>query len=227
MQNTIALIPAYNEEKLIAGVISKVKKYVSNVIVVDNNSRDNTAVIARQCGATVLVQQIRGQGAATQLGWNNIRWNGVYDCVVTLDGDGQHNPDEIPLLIEKLRETGADIIVGSRFINKYEAPRYRKFGIDVITWLYNFGHRYKMSDSQCCFRVYSKKAVNTINIEDNGFGFSTETLIKARKYGLKIVEVPVSCIYHGDLKLNSTLNPVRHGLGVAWKTIWWRLKVWN
>jgi glycosyltransferase involved in cell wall biosynthesis len=135
---------------------------------------------------------------------------------VTLDGDGQHNPDEVPSLIEPILNGAADLVIGSRFMCKADVPRYRKIGIDVITWLYNAGHGAKIADAQSGFRAYSRKALEIINITYPGFGFSMQSLVQARKRHLNIVEVPVSCIYHDA---GSTLDPVTHGLSVAWATV--------
>ncbi|MDD5387684.1 MAG: glycosyltransferase family 2 protein [Sulfuricurvum sp.] len=221
---TAILIPAYNAERTIDKIVTKCLTLNSTTIVVDNNSKDRTAYNSSIRGATVLKEYTKGQGAATRRGFAEVV-RADYDAVITLDSDGQHNPEEIPILLKALSK--ADIVIGSRFINKYKAPRYRKFGIDIINNIYNIFNKNKLTDSQCCFRAYNKKALLLLNIEENGFGFSTELLIKARKLGLKMIEVPVSCIYHSKLENNSTLNPVKHGMIVAFKTLYWRLKLWN
>jgi len=110
-------------------------------------------------------------------------------------------------------------------MSKNEMPRYRKFGNNVITWLYNFGHSFKVSDTQSCFRAYNKKFLERINIEERGFGFSTEVLVKARSEGFKIVETPISCVYHDVYAHDSSMSPIKHGLNVALMTIKWRIKI--
>jgi glycosyltransferase involved in cell wall biosynthesis len=223
---TIIIIPAYNAEKAIGEIIDQCLVLNGKVLVVDNNSKDNTLDIIRQSKASVVLETKQGQGAATRRGWQEaIETN--YDIVITLDSDGQHNPKEIPSLLNIIKDNKVNIVIGARFINDYKAPVYRKFGIDIINYIYNVGYKKKLVDTQSCFRAYNKKAFTSLNIEENGFGFSTELLIKARKKGLRIVEVPVSCIYHDKREKNSTLNPVKHGLIVAWKTLYWRLKLWN
>jgi len=99
-------------------------------------------------------------------------------------------------------------------------PKYRKFGIDVITFLCNFGSKVTVSDSQCCFRVQNRRLIETVNITEAGFGFSVQVLIQTRRMGFTIKEVPISCIYHSH---GSSLNPVTHGLGVAFDVIKHRL----
>lgn len=243
---TAIVIPAYNASKTIGKIVKKCLAVNSIITVIDNNSTDATAYNALNNGAIVFKEYVQGQGAATRRGWLEAIKAG-YDTVITLDSDGQHNPEEIPILLEAL--VNADIAIGCRFHNKAYSPdklgfyacyaeelqyshdipppKYRMVGILIITWLYNVLHKSKLMDSQCCFRAYNNRALSNLKIEENGFGFSTELLIKARKLGLRMVEVPVSCIYHSNRKMNSTLNPIKHGLIVAWKTIYWRIRLWN
>jgi glycosyltransferase involved in cell wall biosynthesis len=237
MMRTVAIIPAYNAQRTIGMVVSLTKKFADKVIVVDNNSGDNTVSEALISGAIVYHQITQGAGAATRKGWHALRWNDYYDAFITLDSDGQHIPEEIPKLVKPILNNEADVVIGCRLLEDkgvtklremgmIKVPRYRRFGIWVITTLYNIGHK-PILDSQSCFRAFSRKAINSLSIEDDGFGFSTEMLIKARKLGLRIVEVPITCIYHSSFYKNSTMNPIKHGLGVALRTIYWRIKLWN
>lgn len=229
----IAAIPCLNEAQFIADIVTRAKKYVDKVIVIDDGSTDKTSEIARAAGAEVIRHQKRkGAGAATKSGFQAAKANHA-DILVTLDGDGQHNPDEIPMLVSPISDNKADLVIGSRFPQQTQQTlqtlptpqtnirRYRKFGIDVITWLYNLGSRVKITDSQCCFRAHSQRLLDSIDITENGFGFSVEVLTKARKKGLIITEVPISCVYHSQ---GSSLHPIPHGLGVALSVIKHRLK---
>ena len=224
-----AIIPCYNEQKHIAEVIKGAQKHVNRVIVVDNMSTDKTADMVSSIRPMVDYYKCytKGAGAATGLGLAysmNPHTHLYADAVVTLDGDGQHDPDEIPLLIQPLIEKKADLVIGSRFMGNYEILKYRKFGIDVITALYNTGSKQHITDGQSCFRAFNRDVAESIKITEHGFGFSTEFIIKARSSGYRIMEVPVTCIYHKGHAENSTLNPIRHGLGVAFKTLKWRFK---
>ncbi len=212
----IAIIPCLDEANFIGDVVSSAAKFVDTVIVIDDGSKDDTARVARNAGAEVISHPgRRGAGAATRTGFETALRYGA-DIVVTLDGDGQHDPSEIPVLVQPLMEGKADITIGSRFLREATVSRYRKFGIDVITWLYNVGHKSKIDDAQSGFRAYNKKALSRINITYAGFGFSIETLVQARKHGLIISEAPVSCIYHGS---GSTEHPIKHGLNVAFSVL--------
>lgn len=224
---TVAVIPAYNEQKTIAEIVAMTKKYVDDVVVSDDNSRDSTVYEANTHGAMVVINMdgSRGAGGSTRRGLN--AGERYYpDVLVTLDGDGQHNPAEMPLLLEPIRRGEADIVIGSRFIYPPNGnmPRYRAFGIKTVNLLVNAFSPVKFTDTLCCFRAFTREAVEALPIEDNGFGFGTEMLIKARKKGLRIKEVSVTSLYHEDFWQNSTLNPLRHGLSLVWATIKWRLR---
>lgn len=190
--------------------------------MVDDGSTDATSEVARAAGAEVIRHKAnQGAGAATKTAFKAAKRRHA-DILVTLDGDGQHNPDEIPQLLAPILEGEADLVIGSRFLQPRpkQIPRYRKFGIDVITFLYNLGSKVRVSDSQCCFRAQNRRLIEAINITESGFSFSVQVLIQVRRKGFAIKEVPVSCIYHSQ---GSSLNPVIHGLGVALNVIKHRL----
>ena len=209
----IAGIPAYNEEQFIAEVVRKTRKFADEVIVVDDGSRDDTFEAAKAAGALVIKHETnRGAGAATRSCFEESRRRGAH-VLVTLDGDGQHDSDEIPRVLAPIFSREADLVIGSRFLDSNEQmPQYRKFGINIITWLFNIGSSLKLSDAQSCFRAYGEQALHSLNITQRGFSFSVELLIQARQQGLTITEVPTSCIYH---PASHSRNPVVHGLSVA------------
>lgn len=209
----IAAIPAYNEERFIAEVVREARKFVDEVVVVDDGSTDNTARVAETAGALVIRHKARGgAGEATKSCVEVAKAKGT-DVLVTLDGDGQHLPSEIPKLVAPVLKNGTDLVIGSRFLHEQGNMRlYRRFGINVITFLYNFGSKVKVSDAQSCFRAYGQRALHSLTVTEPGFGFSVELLVQARQRGLTISEVPISCIYHSA---SHSANPVTHGLGVA------------
>lgn len=213
--------PAYNEGQFIAEVVLNAGKYADEVTVVDDGSTDNTAQIAELAGASVIRHETnRGAGEATKSCFEEARRKGA-NVLVTLDGDGQHNADVIPQILAPILGGKADLVIGSRFlVNHGTIPRYRRFGINVITWLYNVGSKLRTSDAQSCFRAYSEKALHSLDITERGFGFSVELLIQARQRGLTIVDVPISCIYHSA---SHSANPLTHGLGVALTVVKLRL----
>ncbi len=213
----IAGIPAYNEAEIIGDIVCRTSNHVDEVVVVDDGSSDNTAQVARSAGATVIrSENNRGAGGATKLCFQQARERDA-DVLVTIDGDGQHNAEEIPIVIAPILQGQADLVIGSRFLDTgCQIPRYRRFGITVISTLLNFASKVSVSDSQSCYRAYSKKALRSLDITEPGFAFSVELIIKARRKGLVIDEVPISCIYHSQ---SHSLNPVVHGVGVALSVI--------
>uniref|UniRef100_A0A7C5TK81 Glycosyltransferase family 2 protein n=1 Tax=Ignisphaera aggregans TaxID=334771 RepID=A0A7C5TK81_9CREN len=213
----VACIPAYNEEKTIAKVISKARKYVDKVIVCDDGSTDMTAEIAKALGAEVIRHQKNmGYGAAIGSLFLKAREIGA-DVMVTLDADGQHDPDDIPRLIEPILNGEADIVIGSRFLSdEREIPMYRKVGIKIINHIMRIKIG-KLSDTQSGFRAYSKRALEAIKPTEKGMAVSTEILLKAKEFGLNIKEVPVKILY--NVEKTSKMNPVVHGLDVILGTI--------
>jgi hypothetical protein len=141
------------------------------------------------------------------------------DVLVTLDSDGQHDPDQIPLLVEPIKQYVAVVVLGSRFLDKKgiaEMPLYRQFGIKVITKLTNASGKNGVSDSQSGFRAYGKKALEQMSsISENGMSASIELIHAIHKRGLKVCEVPISCKYskNSDQK-TSKKNPLSQGAGL-------------
>jgi glycosyltransferase involved in cell wall biosynthesis len=220
----LATIPAYNEAGYIEAIIKKTQQYVDQVIVIDDGSGDETSRYAVRAGADVVLHEHnRGYGEAIKSCLDAA--NRLFaDIVVTMDGDDQHDPQEIPAIISPIITGQADIVIGSRFLNNLNnVPAYRKFGIKVITGLYNVFSSMKVTDAQSGFRAYNKKALTLLlPLQETGMSISTEIIIKARKLGLRVVEVPITVVYHGE---SSTINPVTHGLSVAMATISQRFQI--
>lgn len=216
MNLKLACIPAYNEEKTIAQIISNSKKYVDEVVVCDDGSNDNTAKLARDAGATVISQKNQGYGAALATLFEHARKTNA-EIMVTLDGDGQHDPDQIPLLINAIIDHNVDVAIGSRFLdNSTSVSGYRKAGIKIITSASNYGTNFKITDSQSGFRAYAKNAIDSIHPTEQGMAASTEILLKISNKGLSVAEVPVTVSYEGD---TSEENSVPHGISVLMNTL--------
>ena len=171
----LAAIPCFNEEATIGSVVIKAKRHVDEVVVIDDGSIDETARIASEAGAKVIKHGgNKGYGAAIQSCFRYAKENN-FDAMVILDGDGQHNADEIPHVLEPILDGTADISVGSRFLeekHKNKVPLYRRFGIAVITWFTNLGSgkSRRVVDAQSGFRAYSRRAIEKIDPKDEGMG---------------------------------------------------------
>lgn len=221
-QDILAAIPCYNMGASIGDVVSKAKKHVSQVVVIDDGSHDDTVIIAKQSGALVISHDVnRGYGKAIKTCFNFAKERDAAVLVI-LDGDGQHNPDEIPKFVSQIITGKADLVVGSRLIGqKYYIPNYRRLGISVITFLWNFGSKIKVTDAQSGFRAYSSNLIKCLSLSENGMSVSIEILEKARLKKAIIKEVPILCYYsHSGMGLRA----IKHGIGVATSVIWLRLK---
>jgi len=210
-------IPAYNEEKNIASIITKLKKITDSIIVCDDGSSDMTSDISKNLGAIVITHKKNmGYGVAINSIFQKAKELNI-DLLVTFDADGQHRVEDIQKVIEPIKNNVADLVIGSRFLDKKSnVPNYRKIGIKVITKITNASIKKKLTDSQSGFRAYNKQVLSQISPSDIGMGISTEILIKSSSKGLRIMEVPVTILYSGD---TSTHNPVSHGTSVLLSTI--------
>jgi glycosyltransferase involved in cell wall biosynthesis len=209
-------VPAFNEEKTIGKVVLQSLKYANAVVVCDDGSSDFTGEIAQRLGAEVVKHERNlGYGAAIQTLFKRARELGA-DVLVTLDGDGQHDPNEIPNILQPILQDYADVAVGSRFIDKDSTstmPWYRRAGIKLISKLVNNKTGQGVADTQSGFRAYSGKCLEALDVAENGMGASVEILMSARKEGLRIQEVPASCDYGADVRKH-VHSPLRHGANV-------------
>jgi glycosyltransferase involved in cell wall biosynthesis len=214
----IACIPAYNEEKTIAKVVLKTKKYVDKVIVCDDGSTDMTGEIAEAVGAKLIRhERNKGYGAALASLFKAAREENA-SAIIILDADLQHNPDDIPKLLSSIIKGEADIVIGSRFLNgNGRVPKYRRLGIKIITKLTKRVSYKDIADAQSGFRAYSRKAIYSIIPSEQGMGVSTEILLKAKEHNLRIKEIPIEIRY--DVDKPSTHNPFLHGLDVVLSTV--------
>ena len=211
-------IPAFNEEKNIATIITKLADVTDTIIVCNDGSSDLTSDIAEKMGAFVINHEKNlGYGAAIRSIFLKAKeLDG--DILVTFDADGQHRIEDIEKVTKPIIDQEVDLVIGSRFLDESEkeVPRYRKVGIKVITKITNASIKKQLTDSQSGFRAYSKKVLNELNPSELGMGISTEILIKASNKNFRITEVPIKILYSGD---TSTHNPVSHGSSVILSTI--------
>jgi glycosyltransferase involved in cell wall biosynthesis len=206
----LAGMPAYNESKYIGSLILNTKQFVNEVVIIDDGSTDDTSKIASLAGATVIRHpQNQGYGAAILSIFDEARKRDP-DVLIILDADSQHNPQEIPNIIQPILN-GFDVVIGTREKQAEKIPFYRRVGQKVISSSVNILSAEHLSDSECGFRAFSRKAIATLDLKEIGMAISAETVAEASRKNLKITQVPVSVTYGKD---SSTLNPVAHGLSV-------------
>lgn len=191
----VAVIPAFNEEGQIADVVRRSSGFADRVVVVNDGSADRTGEIARMAGATVVEHAInRGLGATLGTGIAAARKLGG-EVIITLDADGQHNPEEIPLFVEAIRG-GKDAVLGSRMIEfKGNMPAirraYQRVG-NVLTYLL-FG--LLVTDSQSGFRAFSGSAADVLEIRTDRMEVSSEIVSEIQRHKFDWGEVPITAIY--------------------------------
>ena len=212
-ENIIAVIPAYKEEIAIGSVVLKAKKHVDRVIVVDDGSPDKTAEVAELAGAEVIrLDRNYGKAYALMRGLDRAK---ELDCsvVVMLDADGQHDPDEIPRVVNPVLRGEADMVIGSRFLDvRGDIPKYRILGQKILTSTTNFGSNVSITDSQSGFRAINRKALENLNFKSYGYSIESEMICYLSYKGFVIKEVPISAIY--DVPNKHKKNPFSHGLSV-------------
>lgn len=210
----LCAIPCLNEDIAIGSVVLRARGHADEVLVVDDGSTDGTASVAALAGATVITHaQNRGKGAAYSTLWRYAREKG-FEALVVLDGDGQHDANEIPLLLERLG-AGDDVIIGARWGDTTEMPFWRRLGkrtLDYATAAASGSNgQPRLTDSQSGFRAYNAKALAAIEPRLDGFAVESQMLIDAHDKGLRIGETRIHCRYDVD---GSTQAPIAHAGGV-------------
>ncbi len=206
---TAILIPAYNVEPFIGSLVGRLKRDGSRVYVVDDGSSDSTARAAGAAGAVVISNAVnKGKGAALREGFSRIIRDG-FDCVLVMDGDGQHNPDDAARFFRKIEETDADIVVGNRMSDKARMPFTRILINRLMSFLISKLSGQYIPDTQCGFRLIKRKALGGLEIVSSHYEAESELLLKASRNGCRIASVPITTIYHGS---SSGIRPIKDTL---------------
>lgn len=209
-------IPSYNEEIGIGSTIIGAQRYADEVVVIDDGSSDRTVEIACETGATVLEHESnQGKGRAINTFLQYARSTNHNEFAV-LDADGQHVPEDLPAVLEPIRQGEADVVIGSRYLEEdtgSETPRYRRVGQRVLDVLALGSSGTKLTDTQSGFRAFSPAAIDSLTLRADGMGVETEMIGAAADNDLTITEVPIDVRYEGVD--GQTFDPVRHGVGVA------------
>jgi polyprenyl-phospho-N-acetylgalactosaminyl synthase len=190
------VIAAYNEAKVIAGVVADLKRLDYDVVVVDDGSADATGRAAAEAGAVVVKHPINlGQGAGLQTGIEFALLEGA-DVVVTFDGDGQHRADEIAGLVETLEREGADYVLGSRFLGaSVNQPLSRRLVLRAATAFTRVTSGLRVTDTHNGLRAMTRRGASRIRLRQNRMAHASEILHQIADSGLKYVEAPVTIEY--------------------------------
>ena len=212
----LALIPAYNEAGRIGKVIEGARSFLP-VLVVDDGSTDETAAIAAGCGAVVLSQvPNQGKGAALKAGF---RWaiSKEYQAVLTLDADGQHDPSEIPKVLEAFNSSRADLIIGERDFNRI--PPIRRLANTLGRWSFSWAAGQRVPENQSGYRLVSRRLMEALlNSPESGFEFEVDMLVTSLQHGFRLDWVPIRTIYAGETSHIHPLQHLIHFSRVVWQT---------
>jgi len=214
----IVVMPALNEELSIGSMVLRARKQVDRVIVIDDGSTDRTAEVAELAGAEVIRHTVNlGKGAALKTGFKIASLNGT-KIIITMDTDGQNNPDEIPKLIDPILNGSADMVNGSRYVNGNgkNTPKYRRLGQSILDKVTNLNSGLHITDTQSGFRAFARNTLPVFKFKQNGMAIESEMLMEAANAGLRIKEVEIGVRY--DVK-SSKMNPINHGIKVLVKVL--------
>jgi glycosyltransferase involved in cell wall biosynthesis len=216
----VALIPAFNEDRVIGPVLARTQKQLPTVVV-DDGSSDSTPQLVDDSGAKLIQHSVnRGKGAALQTGFEWALEAGA-KAVLTLDADGQHDPLEIPKFLVVYRATGADLIVGRRRFRDMPFPRNltNPFG----SWLLSLIVGERIADNQSGFRLYGRRLVEVLDFKTTGFEFEVEVFGAAICNDLRIEWVDIKTIYHTET--TSYFHPILDSgrfFGALWRARTWK-----
>lgn len=206
------VLPAFNEAETLARVVSRIRANGYHIVCVDDASSDATPDIARRLGCDVLVHPFNlGQGAAVQTGIEYALARGA-DFICTLDADGQHDADELPLLVRALHEHRADFALGSRFLGKaIDMPALRRALIVAAVRFTRLTTGLPVTDTHNGMRAMTRRGAEAIHLRQNRMAHASEILMQVRRSGLAMVEVPVTVTYtaYSLGKGQSSLSAVR------------------
>lgn len=201
---TCVIIPTYNESKAIGEIVRKIRALDLRTIIIDDGSVDDTVKIAEANGAQVLRNPVnQGKGSSLVKGYNYALAEG-FDTVISVDGDGQHSCEDIPVFLKKAESSNFAIIVGNRMDITKQMPFLRIMVNRFMSGLISMITGQHIPDSQCGFRLVKKDLLEKVNLSTSKYETESEILIQASQLGFKIGYVPIKTIYSGQ---KSQINP--------------------
>ncbi|MEI6970390.1 MAG: glycosyltransferase family 2 protein [bacterium] len=199
------IIPAFKEARRIGEVVSEVLKHIGTVIVVDDGSPDSTSDAARQAGATVLRHDTnKGKAEALNTGFKYACSNG-FEAVITMDGDGQHDPEDLDGFLKAYEKDGCPVLIGNRMTDPEGMPLIRRWTNQFTSWLLSREMKQHVPDTQSGYRLYKCEIIPKVWTESGRFAAESEILLRISELGLKIGAVPIQVIYRDE---KSKINPI-------------------
>ncbi len=204
--NIIVVIPAHNEAKAIVPLLKRIHELGFKTIVIDDGSIDDTARLAQaQGGQVIATGQKSGKGTALRLGFKHALAQGA-EAVIALDGDGQHDPQDLPKFVEAYANTRCGIVNGNRLDNPQGMPPVRLYTNRFMSWLISSLCGQYIADTQCGYRLIAAEVLKGIELTCTDFEIETEILVKAARRRYAMVSVPIKTIYRDEV---SKIKPVR------------------
>jgi len=214
------VIPTYNESATIGETVRQIRKQGLEVVVIDDGSKDETARISQDYGAIVLRNsKNQGKGYSLICGLQYALKN-HFDAVITMDGDGQHSPEDIPLFIQKVKLSGASIIIGNRMHNPRKMPLSRVLTNKFMSWFISWLIKQRIPDTQCGFRFFRRQLLDKVKFTTKRFETESEILFQASYLGYKIESIAIKSIYRKEKsQINPFLDTMRF-INFIWRQIW-------
>lgn len=202
--NIFVVIPTYNEQKTIGPIVRTLEERGFRVIVVDDGSRDKTIIESNKNGAEIIAHaKNAGKGRSVREGLEYALENGC-EAVITMDGDGQHNLNDIDKFIDEYKKRGADLILGNRLHDPKNMPFIRRCTNFVMSFLISILITERLHDTQCGYRLISRNGIEKMHLNTAKYEIESEMIMEAKRRGLKISSVNIDSIYEGE---TSQINP--------------------
>lgn len=213
------VIPAHNEAQKIGSLVKSVCALGFDCIVIDDGSVDKTGVEASQAGALVLKTGVKsGKGNALKVGFDYVL-KSDYEALIAMDGDGQHSPSDIAVLVACYQKTGADIVNGNRMCDPKGMPLLRLATNHFMSFLISLFCHQHVPDTQCGFRLIKTQVLRSIKLLSSNFEIETEILIKASKKGFKIGSVGIQTIYSDEISKIHPMHDTLRFIAYLWREL--------